>query len=524
VRPGDLIAGKYRVERVIAEGGMGVIARALHLDLERAVAIKFVRDELSQREDILARLMLEARAVARLRSEHVARVLDVGRLESGCPYIVMEYLEGKDLWTLLHEKGRMPRPLAVDYAVQACEALAEAHALGIVHRDIKPENLFLTECPDGAPIVKLLDFGISKQSDLRVEGNITGARTAVGSPHYMAPEQMRAEANIDARADIWAIGVIVYELVSGISPFDAESMPGICARVVEEQPTRLMEMDAEIPELLEAVIFRCLEKDREKRPADVAELAAALAPFGTPDTPQRAQRIARIARGSGARSVEQHDAGSKTSAIGGSTGCDVPTSLMPVAGNPLELRSKQPSPPRRPGRPIALVSAVALCAGIAAGVFFVARPPLSAVADVKPAAAETKTAPPIEITPPVDNRAPPSGPAAFEPVEAAPPVSPSPGLRRPDGKSASRYRGGLGTGFSADSARAKPDNTSLSRIVTKAAALNRSKASATMLSEGTGSDLAKHDPSAGPNVAKFANEESTARPNAWDQKTFGGRR
>src|SRR5687768_11825024 len=279
---------------------MGVISRALHLDLERAVAIKFVRSELAEREDIVARLILEARAVARLRSEHVARVLDVGRLESGGPYIVMEYLEGKDLWTLLHEKGRISRPLAVDYAVQACEALAEAHALGIVHRDIKPENLFVTECPDGAPIVKLLDFGISKQNQ-RIDGGITGETTAVGSPHYMAPEQMRAESNIDARADIWAIGVILYELLSGISPFDAESMPEICARVIDEQPLRLTVIDEEIPKPLDAIVFRCLEKDRARRPANVAELSAALAPFGSAETAQRAERIARIVAGPGAR-------------------------------------------------------------------------------------------------------------------------------------------------------------------------------------------------------------------------------
>jgi serine/threonine-protein kinase len=295
---------------------MGVIARALHLDLERRWRSSSCAASCRSEEDIVARLKLEARAVARMRSEHVARVLDVGRLESGVPYIVMEYLEGKDLWTILREKGRISRPLAVDYAVQACEALAEAHALGIVHRDIKPENLFLSESPDGAAIVKLLDFGISKQKNLRFDGSITGQSTAVGSPHYMAPEQMRAESNIDARADIWAMGVILYELVSGISPFDAESMPEICARVVDEQPPRLAEMDPEIPDPLDALIFRCLEKDRKQRPADVAELATALAPFGTPDTPQRAERIARIVSGAAARAGEQRKAGSRTSSIG----------------------------------------------------------------------------------------------------------------------------------------------------------------------------------------------------------------
>jgi eukaryotic-like serine/threonine-protein kinase len=523
VRPGDLIAGKYRIERLIAEGGMGVIARALHLDLERAVAIKFVRSELSEREDIVARLMLEARAVARMRSEHVARVLDVGRLESGGPYIVMEYLEGKDLWTILHGKGRLARPLAIDYAVQACEALAEAHALGIVHRDIKPENLFLSECPDGAPIVKLLDFGISKQKNLCVDGGITGATTAVGSPHYMAPEQMRAESNIDLRADIWAIGVILYELLSGISPFDAESMPKVCARVIGEQPPRLTEVDGETPKQLDAIVFRCLEKDRARRPSDVAELSAALAPFGTAETPQRAERIARIVAGQGARTGEHLKApsGRNAGSTGNGTGSNAPTSLMPVAGSLLEMCSPKAKRGRRRSRSVAVVGGVALCAGIAAGVFFVARPPLPTSGGVSPAAAvtmpavalEPKDKDPIPVLPPE--------PSADEHVLAEPPASAPVPSRAVSARRASR-RAAAGADSSASAAGSR--NGSLLRIVTKAAALNRSKASATMVSEEVGSDLAKRDSAAADgNAAKLANPELT-RPNAWDPKNFGGRR
>jgi eukaryotic-like serine/threonine-protein kinase len=519
VRPGDLIAGKYRVERVVAEGGMGVIARALHLDLERAVAIKFVRSDLAERDDIVARLMLEARAVARLRSEHVARVLDVGRLESGAPYIVMEYLEGKDLWTLLHEKGRISRPLAVDYAVQACEALAEAHALGIVHRDIKPENLFVTECPDGAPIVKLLDFGISKQNQ-RIDGGITGETTAVGSPHYMSPEQMRAESNIDARADIWAIGVILYELLSGISPFDAESMPKICARVIEEQPPRLTEVDEETPEPLDAIVFRCLEKDRARRPGNVAELSAALAPFGTPETAQRAERIARIVAGSRVKTGDLRESHSSDAiAIGESTGSNAPTSLLPVAGSLLELCSQRVKPVRSRSRSVAVVGGVALFAGIAAGVFFVARSPLLAPGGVSPAAAVTRPAAALEAKVADPLPAPVLPPSAPEPGVAEPAAAPAPVTGRPVG--GARLRSAAGTDSSRGTSPAR--DRSLVRIVTKAAALNRSKARATMVSEEIGSDLAKSDPAANGNVAKFPNPE-LARPNAWDPKNFGGRR
>ena len=501
---------------------MGVIARALHLDLDREVAIKFVRSELSEREDIVARLMLEARAVARMRSEHVARVLDVGRLESGGPYIVMEYLQGKDLWTILHEKGRIARPLAVDYAVQACEALAEAHALGIVHRDIKPENLFLTECPDGAAIVKLLDFGISKQNNLRNAGGITGDSTAVGSPHYMAPEQMRAETNIDGRADIWAIGVILYELLSGISPFDAESMPKICLKVVEEHPSRLAEIDDEIPRPLDAVIFRCLEKDRARRPVDVAELAAALAPYGTEETPQRSERIDRIVGGGAARISASRAVCCSTPKTGvDNTGSNAPTSLMPVAGSLLELCSKQPQRSRRATRPVALVAGAALCAGIAAGVFFVARLPLPATPVVSPAAAgigPVATQAPSTSEPRVLARAetPLGSPApAVSPPSVSATIPPST-ARKP------RYSA---AGDADSRSSATPERASLARFVTKAAALNRSKASATMVSEGVGSDLAKHDATAAEaNAAKPATLESSPRPNAWDPKNFGGRR
>jgi eukaryotic-like serine/threonine-protein kinase len=302
VQLGELFAGKYLVTDVIGEGGMGIVLRAEHVDLDRPVAIKLVRDDLAAREEIVGRLFLEARAAAKLRSEHVARVLDFGRLASGAPFIVMEYLEGEDLASVLLVRDRLERVQAVDFVLQACEALAEAHAAGIVHRDLKPENLFVTQRPDGSPCIKLLDFGISKDlSRPAPTSTLTNPTNAVGSPHYMAPEQMRPGREIDARADIWALGAILYELVTGISPFDSDTIPGVCARVLEAKPAPMRMLDPSIPQGLDAAVRRCLEKRRERRFSDVAELAAALSPFGSRSAAEQAERVSRVGSGIRAR-------------------------------------------------------------------------------------------------------------------------------------------------------------------------------------------------------------------------------
>jgi serine/threonine-protein kinase len=292
ISPGTVLAGKFRVERVIGQGGMGVVIEATHLSLDQRVALKFLLPAALRQADVVTRFAREARAAAKIKSEHVARVIDVGALATGAPYIVMEYLDGKDLSRKMKEGGPLAVSEASLYVLQACEALAEAHKAGIVHRDLKPSNLFLTSFPDGTPCVKILDFGISK---LVVPGSMpdlsmTSTATVMGSPHYMSPEQMRSTRDVDLRTDIWAIGVILYELVSGRVPFDAETMPQLCSLVLEQAPAKL----ATAPARFEALVLRCLEKDPQRRFADVLELATALGEFAPPEAQRSIARIARL--------------------------------------------------------------------------------------------------------------------------------------------------------------------------------------------------------------------------------------
>ncbi len=283
VAAGDMLAGKYRVEKVLGVGGMGVVVAAEHVQLGQRVALKFVLPGALQSEAAVERFLREARAAVRLKSEHVAKVQDVGTLDNGAPYMVMEFLEGSDLSQVIQDLGQLPIEDACDYVVQACEAVAEAHSLGIVHRDLKPQNLFLTKAVGGAPLVKVLDFGVSKIDAGPDSRQLTQTSTVMGSPLYMAPEQMRSARNADARSDIWALGVVLYELLTGRVPFDAESMPELCLKVVSDPVPSLCEIRPEIPEALERVVLTCLAKKPDDRYADPAELSAALAAFA-PET------------------------------------------------------------------------------------------------------------------------------------------------------------------------------------------------------------------------------------------------
>jgi eukaryotic-like serine/threonine-protein kinase len=293
--PGQLIAGKYRIERVIGAGGMGVVAAATHVELNQVVALKFMQPNVLGNAEAAARFLREARAVARLKSEHVGRVLDVGKLESGAPYIVMEYLEGEDLDHLVSSNGPLPVDQAAHYVLQALEAVAEAHAAGIVHRDLKPANLFLTLATGGAQSVKVLDFGVSKYSEPNaMDLDKTDARAVIGSPLYMAPEQLVSAGTVDRRADIWSLGCTLYQLVSGATPFEGSSLPQLTANILRASLKPLSNLRSEIPAGFARVVDRCLAKDPAARFPDVVELADALAPFAPPAARDLVARVGAI--------------------------------------------------------------------------------------------------------------------------------------------------------------------------------------------------------------------------------------
>ena len=290
---GDIIAGKFRVERVLGVGGMGVVVAATHVDLEQRVALKFLLPDAARNPDVAARFGREARAAAKIRSEHVAKVTDVGTLPDGSPYMVMEYLDGEDLEHVLR-RGPMAVSVAVGYVLQASEAVAEAHALGIVHRDLKPANLFLASRPSGAPIVKVLDFGISKATTGTSEAQLTKTSALMGSPLYMSPEQLASAKFVDARSDIWAMGVVLYELLVGRTPFPADTMPELVAAILQRDFDPPSQFRPDVPPELEAAMGRCLEKDPRSRFANIAEMAQALLPFGPPNGGQSLERIRHV--------------------------------------------------------------------------------------------------------------------------------------------------------------------------------------------------------------------------------------
>ncbi len=295
--PGDVLAGKFRIERVLGEGGMGIVLAAHHLHLGRLVALKLLKPDALAHPEIVARFANEAKSASRIQSEHVARVLDVGALEGGEPFMVMEYLEGADLSKTIRKQGPLQVGEAVEYLLQACEALAEAHVAGIVHRDLKPANLYLTRRADGSACVKVLDFGISKAAlvgDQPAAQNMTQTASVLGTPGYMAPEQLRSSKHVDARTDIWALGVILHELLTGRLAFQGTTVPEVYAAILSSPPEPLRQVRPDAPAALESVIIRCLEKDAARRFSSVGELAVALVPFAPERARLSAERIGRI--------------------------------------------------------------------------------------------------------------------------------------------------------------------------------------------------------------------------------------
>lgn len=278
--PGEVIAGKYSVIRVLGRGGMGVVVEAQHLKLGQRVAIKLLLPSIRSMADITARFEREARAIARLKGSHVAHVSDVDTLPDGSPFMVMELMHGREVGDELTERQRIPYREAVGYILQACAAMAEAHRQGIVHRDLKPSNLFICATDTGRT-VKVLDFGISKLSG-DVNASVTTTASAFGTPLYMSPEQVRSVKDVDARADIWSLGVVLYELITGEVPFNGPSATAILASILTENPVYITKRCSDVPRPLADAIMKALEKRADARFHDILEFAAAIAPYGPP--------------------------------------------------------------------------------------------------------------------------------------------------------------------------------------------------------------------------------------------------
>jgi eukaryotic-like serine/threonine-protein kinase len=294
VQQGDLVAGKYRVTRVLGEGGMGLVVAAVHEQLEQPVALKFLHAEHVSRPEVVQRFLREARAAVKIHSEHVARVLDVGTNDDGAPFMVMEYLQGEDLEQILTARGPLPVQEAVGYVLQACEAVAEAHSLGIVHRDLKPANLFVAARPSSKPVVKVLDFGISKIPSTAKDVALTSAQAMMGSPGYMSPEQMTEARTAGVRSDVWSLGVVLYELLTARLPFSGDTMPELVASILAKTPAPIATARADVPAGVQALVDQCLQKDPAARYTDIGALARALAPFGPPRSEQSVERIEHV--------------------------------------------------------------------------------------------------------------------------------------------------------------------------------------------------------------------------------------
>ncbi|MCE7894527.1 MAG: hypothetical protein DYH12_33305, partial [Sorangiineae bacterium PRO1] len=278
---GAIIAGKYQVEGLLGRGGMAAVMTATEQGTGRRVAIKLMPPRATKSRAAVERFLREGRAASAVASEHVVRVLEVGQSDEGVPFIVMEQLEGVTLGRLLKKRGALPVAEALHYVLQACVAVAECHAMGIVHRDLKPENLMVLGEPGTSGLIKVLDFGVSKSDWLEQAARLrlTGTADVLGTPTHMSPEQVRSSKSVDARTDIWALGVILYEALTGVPPFLAENLPALCAAIVSDEPRPPRELRPELPAALEAIILRCLEKHADARPFSVRSLAELLAPF-----------------------------------------------------------------------------------------------------------------------------------------------------------------------------------------------------------------------------------------------------
>lgn len=392
-----MIADKYRVTGVIGEGGMGVVVAAEHTQLGRQVAIKFLHPSASP--TVAERFAREGRIAVRLQSEHVCKVYDVGQLPTGQPYMVMEFLQGQDLAQLVAAHGAPQTPAAVDFVLQACEALAEAHVLGVVHRDLKPGNLFLTQRIGGSVCIKVLDFGISKMYGTEAHGAqpLTMAGSVLGSPRFISPEQLANTGEVDLRSDIWALGAVLHELLSGQAAFAAETVGELCFEILNDEPTPLDQLRPDVSPGLAAAVSRCLAKDPSQRYQNVAELALALQPFG-----------------SGAESVSVQRAMDAYKAQGWTPPADLaPASqAVPATAAPAPSKTTEGAPKSGKGPMIAIaLAAVVLLGAVGAAVLVGSSETSSAKSEgsqsrVTPSAASSASADPSATQPrPVEPKA-----------------------------------------------------------------------------------------------------------------------
>jgi eukaryotic-like serine/threonine-protein kinase len=336
VQPGEVLAGKYRVERILGLGGMGVVVAAHHLHLDEKVALKFLLPDALQIPEVVGRFSREAKAAAKIKSEHVARVIDVGQLDNGSPYMVMEYLEGRDLSDWLKTAGPMAVEQAVDFILQASEAIAEAHSVGIVHRDLKPANLFCIKRADGLLCVKLLDFGISKTTDVNGDSTTVMQTTSlVGSPQYMSPEQLQASTSVvDTRTDIWSLGILLFELVSQRFPFEGDSVTDLAIKIVMKEPIPLEAFRPSTPPGFSQVLRQCIEKDPNRRFQNIGELARALQPYGSRRAAASADRIVGTLEVAGIFVSSVPPPPTTAPVFPPTTRLRVPTNLGPSTSNP----------------------------------------------------------------------------------------------------------------------------------------------------------------------------------------------
>jgi eukaryotic-like serine/threonine-protein kinase len=432
-RAGEVVGEKYRLVRLLGEGGMGAVYEARHEAIGRRFAVKFLHAELASHAEILARFRREAQSAGSLENENIAAVTDFGT-HQGAPYIVMEFLEGQDLAKVLAQLGTLPVPRAAHILIQVCRGLAAAHARGIVHRDLKPENLLLQQRGDGSDLVKILDFGIAKLKNNEQAGSATRTGITLGTPYYMPPEQARGQKELDERADIYALGVILYEVFSGQKPHNGENYNAILYSILMQAAPRLETFRPDLPPDLCAVVHRAMAADANERFASVSELAQALAPYaGRAITPAPTIGHASTVMAPPSSQLRAMTPGPPAHpALSNST--RAPVALTPL-GNTI---------PNKPSRaPVWIGLSVLVLGGGGAVAWALSRPtpPAEPTAASVPAPAVSVTAAPhIDPTPPAPPVASEAAPSEHEAAPTAsatpqsPPAAAAAGNMRPAGR------------------------------------------------------------------------------------------